>query len=91
MIGVVLQPRQKKSVIRAAPTGQARKLPWRLQSEVEAYLCRVRPRRHIVRSAKRRKEVVQRPFIGDVDGGQPEAPAVAITVKQIVMAYGQIE
>src|SRR5262249_14350909 len=82
---------RQKGGNRAEPAGQAPQ-PWRrLQLEVEAHLCRVRPPRHIVGSAKGRKEVVRCPFIADVDRGQPEAPAVAIAVEQIVLAQGQIE
>lgn len=59
--------------------------------EVEAQLRRHRARRHIVRAAEGRKEVVQRFLVGDVDHGQCQAPTVVIPVEQIVVAYRQVE
>ena len=42
-------------------------------------------------AAERRKEVIQRVFIGDVDPGQLEAPSVSVAFEEIVVANGGIE
>jgi len=47
---------------------------------------RQRPRRHVVRSAERRKKVVQRVLVRDVDRGQLQADLVLVSVKYIVVA-----
>jgi len=56
--------------------------------KVKAQLCRVRARRHIVRSAERRKEVVQGFLVGDVDRRQSQAPAIPVALEQVVVANG---
>ncbi len=53
----------------------------RLWLEVETQLRRVRPRRDKVRSAKRGKEVVERSLVRQIDGGEAQAPLVAIAMK----------
>lgn len=45
---------------------------------MESQLSRQRPRRHLVRPAEGRKEVIQRLFVGYVNGRQREAPFVTI-------------
>ena len=58
-----------------------------METEFRSY----RPRTHKVRSAKGRQEVVQRFFVGHVNHRHPRAPPVAIAMKQVVMAYGDVE
>ena len=44
-----------------------------------------------MRAAERREEVVERVLVGDVDGGQAEAPLVSFAVEEIVFTNGGIE
>ena len=62
-----------------------------LTLKVEAQLHRLRPRRHVVRAAEGGKEVVERHFVGQVDDREAQAPFVAITVEQVVVANGNIK
>ena len=59
--------------------------------EVEPNLRRHRPWRHIVRSAERRQEVVQRVFVRDVHRRQPQTPLVAIAAQQVVLSQRCVE
>src|SRR5277367_4185351 len=59
--------------------------------EVEAELHGFRPRRHVVRAAERREEVIQRGLVGDVDGRKAQAPLVPIAMEQIVVAHRDVE
>ena len=58
---------------------------------METYLCRHGTRGDVVRSAEGGEEVVKRVFVGDVDGGQAEAPFVAVAVEEVVLADGCVE
>jgi hypothetical protein len=58
---------------------------------VEAQLRRVRARRNEVRSTKGGEKVVERRFVGDVDGAHLQAPLVAVAVKQVVVPHGHVE
>lgn len=53
--------------------------------EMKADLRRESARRNVVRSTKRREEVVQRIFIGDIYSGQTQAPFVLIAVEEVVL------
>jgi len=44
-----------------------------------------------VRAAERGQEVVERGLVGDVDGGDLEAPLVLVGVEQIVISHADIE
>ena len=59
--------------------------------EVEAQLGGIRPRRHVVRAAERRQEIVHGHFVGQVDDGEPQTPFEAIPVEQIVVADAGIK
>src|SRR5580658_6010345 len=59
--------------------------------EVEPDLSANAPRRHEVRPAERRKEVIQRLFIRDVDDRESSAHLVLVSVEKIVVADGEIE
>jgi hypothetical protein len=59
--------------------------------EVEPELSRQRARRHIVRPAEGREEVIERQFVGDVDGGKRETPFVTFAFKLVVVAHRNIE
>jgi len=59
--------------------------------EVKAYLHRQRPRTHIMRAAEGGKEVVERVFVGDVDGSKLRAPFKAVAVEEIVVADRDVE
>ena len=48
---------------------------------MEAQFRCVAPRRHKVRSAERRQEIVKRGLIRQVDGGKAQAPLVVVTVE----------
>src|SRR5580693_4785508 len=58
---------------------------------MEPYLRRQRARCHVVRPAERREEVIERHFVGDVDGGESQAPLVAVAAEQVVLAHGYVE
>jgi hypothetical protein len=47
--------------------------------EVEAELSRQRTRRHVMRSAEGREEIIQRQSVGNVDGGKPRRDTVGST------------
>ncbi len=59
--------------------------------EVEAQFSRIRPRRHKMRSAERRQEIVERHLVGQVDSREPQAPLVAIAMEEVVIANAGIE
>src|SRR5439155_7727449 len=59
--------------------------------EVEAHLSRIRARRHEVRAAERRQEVIKRNFVRQVDHSEAQAPLVAIGVEQVVVPDAQIK
>src|SRR6266446_10149727 len=59
--------------------------------EVEAQFSRIRPRRHKMRSAERGQEIVERHFVGQVDGREPQAPLVAIAMEEVVVSNAGIE
>src|ERR1700730_11902676 len=54
-------------------------------------LSRQRTRRHIVRPAERRKEVIQRRLVSHVDGGERKTPFVTFAFEQVVVAHRDIE
>jgi hypothetical protein len=60
-------------------------------SEVEAEFYRFGARRNVVRAAKRGKEIIEHYFVRQVDDRETQAPLVAISVKQIVVADAGIE
>ena|SRR5438034_7000152 len=59
--------------------------------EVEAHLCRIRARRHKMRAAERRQEVIKRNFVRQVDHCKAQAPLVAISVEQVVVPDAEIK
>src|SRR6266852_6126894 len=59
--------------------------------EVEAQFSRIRPRRHKMRSTERGQEIVERHFVGQVDGREPQAPLVTVAMEQVVVADAVIE
>ena len=59
--------------------------------KIKPDLRRDRPRRHIVRAAERREEIVERGFVGQVDDGKLRADLVLIAVKEIIVAHGSVE
>lgn len=48
-------------------------------------------RHHIVRPAEGRKEVIQRQFVCDVNGGKRKTPFVTFAFEQVIVAYCNIE
>ncbi len=60
-------------------------------SEVEPELRRQRARRHIVRPAEGRKKVIQRRFVGYVDGGKRKTPFVMVAFEQVIVAHRNIK
>ena len=44
-----------------------------------------------MRPAEGRQEVIQRQFVGDVDGGKRETPFVTFAFEQVVVAHCNIE
>ena len=68
--------------------GQVRYTP---RLEVEPELHRQGPRRHVVRPAKGRQEVVQRIVVRQVDGRELKAPLVSVSHQEVVIAYRNIE
>jgi hypothetical protein len=63
----------------------------RFRLEAQDDLRRESPRRDVVCAAERGKEVIQRVFIGDVDTGQLQAPAVCVAFEEVVIADGRVE
>src|ERR1700722_7123435 len=59
--------------------------------EVKSNLSGESARGDVVRPAEGRKKVVQRVFVRDVNSGQLEAPLVSVSMKQIVLAQGNVE
>src|SRR5579864_1328441 len=60
-------------------------------SEVEPDLPGHRARRDVVRAAERGEEVVKSDLVHHIDGGDLEAPFIAVTVKQVIVARTQIK
>src|ERR1035441_174503 len=58
---------------------------------MEAEFRRQRPWCQIVRARERREEVIERVLVGEVHGGQVEAPLVLVAVEQVVLAQRRIE
>ena len=59
--------------------------------EVEAEFGGEGARREVVRAGERREEVIERVFVGDVDGGEVEAPFVLVAAEEVVLAQRGIE
>jgi len=59
--------------------------------EVKPQLSRQRARRHKVRPTKGRKEVIQRYFVGNIDGRKRQAPFVVVALEQVVVANRSIK
>ena len=59
--------------------------------EVKPELSRQGARRHVMRSAEGREKVIQRQFVGDVDGGKRKTPFVVVAFEQIIVAYRNIK
>jgi hypothetical protein len=55
--------------------------------EVKPDLSRQGARRHIMRSTEGREEVIQRQFVGDVNGGKRQTPLVMVALEQIIVAH----
>ena len=51
----------------------------------------IRTRRHEVRAAERREEVIERFLVGQVDDAEPDAQLRAGRVEQIIHAEAEIE
>ena len=58
---------------------------------MEADLCRHGTRRYVVRAAEGGEEVVECVFVGDVDGGEAEAPLVAVTLEEVFLTDRGVE
>src|SRR5258706_2403389 len=63
----------------------------RFSLEVQSDLRRHSAWRDIVRPAERRKKVIERVLVGQVDGGQLRAHLVLVAMEHIVMSHGEIE
>src|SRR5260370_31589674 len=74
---------------RADPSPEAS--PSCQELEVEAELRRVGSRRDEVRPAERRQEVKERGLVRQVDDREAQAPLVAITMKQVVIAHAGVK
>ena len=48
-------------------------------------------RSDVVRAAEGGEEVVERVFVGNVDGGEAQAPLVAVAVEEVVGTEGGVE
>jgi hypothetical protein len=59
--------------------------------EVEADGRRDCARRDVVRSAERRKEIVERLFVRQIDHRHAGAPFVSFAMETVVMAHGDVE
>ena len=59
--------------------------------KVEPELGRQRTGRHIVRPAEGGKKVIQRQFVGQIDGGKRKAPFVMVAFEQIVVTHRSIK
>ena len=59
--------------------------------EVESDLCCQRAGRNVVRSAKRRREVVKRNPVRQIDRAELHAPLVSIAMENVVVTNGEIE
>src|SRR5690349_2735953 len=59
--------------------------------EMKAEFRRECSRRHEVRAAEGRKKVVKSNFVRYVDGGDAQAPLVAVTMKQIVLPRSNVK
>src|SRR5216683_6745424 len=90
LAGCRVHPQPKMRQAADEPAACRLFLPW-FGLEVKAYLCRQSTRCDIVRTTERRKEVVQRVFVGDVYGCQAEAPFTFVAVEEIVLAERHIE
>ena len=44
-----------------------------------------------MRAAKGGKEIIERGFVRQIDGGETQAPLVTVAVEKIVMSYARIE
>src|ERR1700674_5485302 len=72
-----------KSSRSAFPSGSA--------LEMKTEFGRQGTRRYEVRAAKRGKEVVQRFLVRYIDGRDAQAPLVAVTMEQVVLAYAHVK
>ena len=59
--------------------------------EVEAELDVVGARRHKVCAAEGRQEIIHRGLVGQIYGGEAQAPLVSVTLEKIVIAHGCIK
>ena len=57
---------------------------------MELHLRRTTSRRDVARSSEGEKKVVQRLPIGDINGGQAQAPFVFLSTKEIVVPNRQV-
>ena len=44
-----------------------------------------------MRSAERRKEVVECVLVRDIDGGEPQTPLSLVAIEEVVVADGRVE
>ena len=58
---------------------------------MEAELGRQGARGDVVRAAEGGEEVVEGVLVGDVDGGEAQAPLVLVAVEEVVLAEGGVE
>src|ERR1700722_18772952 len=61
------------------------------ESEVESHLRSKRSRRHVVRPAERRQEVIKGILIRDVDAGQAAAPFGCVSFEKVIVPNRCIE
>jgi hypothetical protein len=67
------------------PTPQENRL------EMKANLSCQRPRRHVVRAAKRRQKVVQGILVRQVDRRQLQTPLVPVALEEVVVADSKVK
>ena len=74
--------------------GRTGKLPVRPRVsvlEVETQFRRLRARRDVVGSAEGGKEIIESHCVRQIDDRKTEAPLVAVSVEEVVLAYGEIK
>ena len=59
--------------------------------EVKSQFRCQRTRRHVVRAAESRKEVIERVFVGDIDRGNLQADFVLVTAEKVVLSQRDVE
>jgi len=59
--------------------------------EVEANFRGEAARCYVMRAGESGEEVVERDFVGDIYGGQPQAHLVALRAEEVIVADGEIK